>query len=201
MHDSSATKSIRLLKPWTLLLAAGAVGGMLLLTYHGEEVFLPDGQQPDAVSANYAELLLAAHPEDAKLRLELIQLLIDLGEYERAARHLRDWEHPDAAQVAYYQLEIEILQALQKADPQLLQAARERLLAFDQSTLSIDQLKRLARHALALELPVHAAQIYQLLAERDAEQRREHLKEAGRWYLAGNRPQLAGEIFHQLMHT
>ena len=199
MHDSSATKSIRLLKPWTLLLAAGAVGGLLLLTYHGEEVFLPDGQQPDAVSANYAELLLAAHPEDAKLRLELIQLLIDLGEYERAARHLRDWEHPDAAQVAYYQLEIEILQALQKADPQLLQAARERLLAFDQSTLSIDQLKRLARHALALELPAHAAQIYQLLAERDAEQRREHLKEAGRWYLAGNRPQLAGEIFHQLM--
>ena len=78
MPDSPAPKSVHLLKPWTLVLAALVVGGLLLLTYNGEDVFRPDGQQPDAVSANYAELLLKAHPEDASLRQELIRLLLSL---------------------------------------------------------------------------------------------------------------------------
>lgn len=199
MRDSSATKSVRLLKPWALILAAAAVGGLLLLTYHGEEVFLPDGQRPDAVSANYAELLLAAHPEDVGLRQELIQLLIDLSEYARARRHLLDWQQPDPLLAGYYQLEIDALTALHGGTEEMLLSARQQMLAFDRSRLPLEQLKRLARHALVLSLPGLAADVYLELAQREPDARREHLQEAGRWYLAGNRPADAGAVYYELM--
>lgn len=199
MRDSSATRSVRLLKPWTLALAAGAVGGLLLLTYHGEEVFLPDGQAPDAVSANYAELLLAAHPEDAQLRQELIQLLVDLGEYERARQHLLDWSRPDPLLASYYRLEIDALSARQGDDQDALRSAREQLLAFDRSALSVELLERLARHALVLEVPGLAADIHMTLAERQPAARAEHLEQAARWYLASNRPAEAGAVYYALM--
>ena len=46
-----------------LAVVAVAVGGLLWATFQREEVFQPDGREPDAVSANYAELLLTAHTE------------------------------------------------------------------------------------------------------------------------------------------
>lgn len=199
MRDSSATKSVRLLNPWTLLLAAGAVAALLFLTYHGEEVFQPDGQRPDAVSANYAELLLAAHPDDVELRQELIQLLIDLNEYSRARRHLLDWQRPDELMAGYFELEIDALTALYGGTEEMLQAARQRMLAFDRSRLPDEQLKRLARQALVLSLPGLAADVYRELAEREPAMRREHLQEAGRWYLASNRPADAGAVYYDLM--
>ena len=149
MPDSPAPKSVHLLKPWTLVLAALVVGGLLLLTYNGEDVFRPDGQQPDAVSANYAELLLKAHPEDASLRQELIRLLIDLGDYARADQYLQDWEKPDALLAGYYQLEIDALSARQEGDDERLRLVREQMLAFDRQYLPLNMLKRLSVHALA----------------------------------------------------
>ena len=71
MLSSSATKNSRLLNPWALAVVAVAVGGLLWATFQRESVFQPDGREPDAVSANYAELLLTAHPDDDHLRLQL----------------------------------------------------------------------------------------------------------------------------------
>lgn len=88
--NASATKSRRLLNPWALAVVAVAVGGLLWLTFQREEVFQPDGREPDAVSANYAELLLAAHPDDDHLRLQLVDLLIRLGDYPKARLHLEN---------------------------------------------------------------------------------------------------------------
>lgn len=201
MPDSPAPKSVHLLKPWTLVLAALVVGGLLLLTYNGEDVFRPDGQQPDAVSANYAELLLKAHPEDASLRQELIRLLIDLGDYARADQYLQDWEKPDALLAGYYQLEIDALSARQDGDDERLRLVREQMLAFDRQYLPLNMLKRLSVHALALELPQLAADVYLQIAELEQEQREQHLQQAARWYLASNQPAKAADIFQELMRT
>lgn len=94
MVSSSATKNSRLLNPWALAVVAVAVGGLLWATFQREEVFQPDGRQPDAVSANYAELLLTAHPDDDHLRLQLVDLLIRLGDYTKARQHLEAWPKP-----------------------------------------------------------------------------------------------------------
>ena len=83
MRNDPAPKNSRLLNPWALAAVAIAVGGVLWATFQREAVFQPDGREPDAVSANYAELLLAAHPEDDRLRLQLVDLLIRLGDYPR----------------------------------------------------------------------------------------------------------------------
>ena len=68
MRNSSASKSVRLVSPWTLAFSAVAIGGVLVLTYNSEDVFLPDEQErADDVSASYAEVLLASRPEDDEL--------------------------------------------------------------------------------------------------------------------------------------
>lgn len=81
MANSSATKAqrARLLNPWALLLVAIAVGVLLWATFRNEDAFRPKGGQPDEVSASYAEVLLAAHPENSELRSQLLDLLIQLG--------------------------------------------------------------------------------------------------------------------------
>ena len=88
MRNSSATEPVRLLSPWALLLIGGLVGTLLVVTYNGDEVFMPSEGQPDAVSISYAELLLEAHPDDASLRLKLIEQLIALGDHVRARSHV-----------------------------------------------------------------------------------------------------------------
>jgi len=79
MRYSSATRPVRLLNPWALLGAALLMAGLLFLLLQGEDSFMPDGQ-PDAVSAAYDELLLAANQQARQLRAELIDLLTDLGQ-------------------------------------------------------------------------------------------------------------------------
>ncbi len=83
MANSSAADKhpqARLLNPWALLPVALGVALVLWLTFNSEEVFMPSGDgEPDAVSVNYAELLLQAHPENDALRLTLIDLLVKLG--------------------------------------------------------------------------------------------------------------------------
>ncbi|WVM92361.1 hypothetical protein ULG90_22725 [Halopseudomonas pachastrellae] len=73
-----------------------------MLTYQNKDAFMPQGQN-DAVSAGYAELLLAADPENIELRSELVEMLIERGEFSRALKHLADWQggdnRPDASTI------------------------------------------------------------------------------------------------------
>ena len=112
MVSSSASKNSRLLNPWALAVVGVAVGGLLWATFQREEVFQPDGREPDAVSANYAELLLTAHPDDDALRLQLVDLLIRLGDYPKARKHLDSWPKPVADVQAYYRLELDAWEVL-----------------------------------------------------------------------------------------
>ncbi|WP_433767710.1 tetratricopeptide repeat protein [Pseudomonas putida] len=198
MASSSATKNSRLLNPWALAVVAVAVGGLLWATFQREEVFQPDGREPDAVSANYAELLLAAHPDDDHLRLQLIDLLIRLGDYAKARQHLEAWPAPKPEVQAYYRLELDALVAANSNDLIAQQALVERLKSFDHRELPTPQLQNLAKLALTLQAPAFAASVYEEIAGRDPKLRTESLKSAAQWYLAGEQPGRAAEIYLQL---
>lgn len=196
--NSSASKNSRLLNPWALAVVAVAVGGLLWATFQREEVFQPDGREPDAVSANYAELLLTAHPEDDHLRLQLVDLLIRLGDYTKARQHLENWPKPNLQLQAYYRLELDALEAANGSDLITQQALLERLKSFDYRMLPLPQLQKLAKLALTLQAPVFAASVYEEIAARDPQQRNAALKSAAQWYLAGEQPARAAEIYLEL---
>jgi len=198
MVSSSATKNSRLLNPWALAVVAVAVGGLLWATFQREEVFQPDGREPDAVSANYAELLLAAHPDDDHLRLQLVDLLIRLGDYEKARKHLEAWPKPVPEVQAYYRLELDALVAASTNDLIAQQALVERLQSFDHRKLQLPQLQNLAKLALTLQAPAFAASVYEEIADREPKLRIESLKSAARWYLAAEQPGRSAEIYLQL---
>src|SRR3989338_4215477 len=170
MPNSPAVKTRRLLSPWTLLLVALLVGGLLVLVYKGEDAFLPDGKQPDAVSINYSELLLEAHPQDQALRLSLIEQLIALGDYPRARSHLLKLSPAGVDSLPFYRAELDALQALadpQGIEPSLKKQLIESFAALDRSVLSDAQRLRMAKYALALGAPALAAPVYAELAARD----------------------------------
>ncbi|CAI8876369.1 polysaccharide biosynthesis protein PelB [Pseudomonas sp. IT-P100] len=196
--NSSVTKSGRLLNPWALAAVAVAVGGILWATFQREEVFQPDGREPDAVSANYAELLLAAHPSDDHLRLQLVDLLIRLGDYTKARQYLESWPDPAPEVQAYYRLELDTLVAVNSEDPAVRLALVERLNSLDHRKLSLPQLQNLARLALSLQAPAMAASVYEEIADRDPTLRTEALRSAAQWHLAGEQPGLAADIYLRL---
>ena len=198
MVNSSATKSSRLLNPWALAVVAVAVGGLLWATFQREEVFQPDGREPDAVSANYAELLLTAHPEDDRLRLQLVDLLIRLGDYAKAREHVDAWPKPQPEIQAYYRLELDALIAANGNDLIAQHALVERLQSFDHRKLPVAQLQSLAKLALTLQAPAFAATVFEEIAGRDPAQHTEALKSAAQWYLAGEQPARAADIYLQL---
>lgn len=198
MVSSSATKNSRLLNPWALAVVAVAVGGLLWATFQRESVFQPDGREPDAVSANYAELLLTAHPDDDRLRLQLVDLLIRLGDYAKAREHIEAWPKPQLETQAYYRLELDALVAASGNDLIAQQALVERLESFDHRKLPVAQLQNLAKLALTLQAPAFAASVFEEIAGRDPAQKNEALKSAAQWYLAGEQPARAAAIYLQL---
>tara|TARA_R110000868_G_scaffold74298_1_gene214809 strand:- start:8088 stop:11705 length:3618 start_codon:yes stop_codon:yes gene_type:complete len=204
MLNSPAVKTRRLLSPWALLLVALLIGGLLVLVYKGEDVFLPDGKQPDAVSINYSELLLEAHPQDQALRLTLIEQLIALGDYPRARSHMLMLDREEVETLGFYQAELDTLQAL--ADPAGIEPSRKRQLielftAVERSPLSDAQRLRIAKYALALGAPGLAAPIYEQMAERDPDRHAEWLAEAAKWYQASGEAEHAAGLYLQLMES
>ena len=198
MVSSSASKNSRLLNPWALAVVGVAVGGLLWATFQREEVFQPDGREPDAVSANYAELLLTAHPEDDRLRLQLVDLLIRLGDYPKARKHLDSWPKPVADVQAYYRLELDALELLSSEHPSVPPELVERLQAIDHRNLSLAQLQALAKLALNLQAPAFAATVFEEIAGRDPSQRAESLKSAAQWFMASGEPGHAADIYLKL---
>ncbi|MHC8365153.1 tetratricopeptide repeat protein [Pseudomonas sp. ZT5P21] len=195
---ASATKSSRLLNPGALAVVAVAVGGLLWATFQREEVFQPDGREPDAVSANYAELLLTAHPDDDRLRIQLVDLLIRLGDYTKARQHLEAWPRPEPEIQAYYRLELDARVAANSNDLIAQQALVERLKSFDHRKLPVPLLQSLAKLALTLQAPAFAASVFEEIAGRDPQLRNESLKAAAQWYMAGEQPGHAADIYQQL---
>ncbi|WBI84628.1 hypothetical protein PALA37_00258 [Pseudomonas aeruginosa] len=205
MANSSAADKhpkARLLNPWALLPVALGVALVLWLTFNSEEVFMPSGDgEPDAVSVNYAELLLQAHPENDALRLTLIDLLVKLGDFEQARHHLALLRGKDRLATPFYEVELDILGALARPegmDEEQTRRLLERLRKIEHVSLNDAMLERLARHALALDAPDLAARTFAELAGRDPQGRQRWLDEAARWYLASGEPLPAADIQRQL---
>lgn len=198
MRNSTATDTTRLLSPWALLLIVVLLGALLVLTYNGEDVFMPSEKQPDAVSISYAELLLQAHPGDTSLRLKLIEQLVGLGDFVRARSHVYQLMGNEADSVRFFLAELAVLEA--QAQPEsLTQQAREalqdQLREINRDSLSTDQLIRHARYALSITDPALAAQAYRDLARRNVTGREGWLNEAAQAYLGAGEPLAAAEIF------
>lgn len=199
MRASSAPRPVRLISPWTLVLSAVAVTGVLVLTYNSEDVFLPDKNRADDVSASYAEVLLVSRPEDSELRLDLIQLLIDLGQFDRARRHLLGWEQPDQKLMKYYRLKIDALAALHGSDAAELARVREQLTGFDHASLPVPLAHDWAELALRMQMPGLAADVYLALAAREPDQQLANLKMAARWYLASEQGGKAAMVYLDIL--
>lgn len=195
MPNSSASKKTRLLNPWALLAIFVAVGGLLWMMLQNEDVFQPDGRQPDEVSANYAELLLSAHPQDAALRIKLLDLLITLGDYSRARKHLHAWPNPDITVAQLYALQLDALQLPEAGDEPARIAILERLHALDRNLLIVPALERMATLLLMLQDPTLAGECYAELADRDPAQRLKWLSAAAQWSLAGEKSSRAADMY------
>lgn len=202
MRSSPVVKKTRLLSPWILLLIAVLVGALLVVSFSGKETFLPDDGKPDAVSVNYAELLLKADPENQELREKLIGQLIELGSYDAARLHINELPAASPDLKAFFELELDTLENLAKVegvDAATKAALAARIEALPRKTLSNGQLKREASYALALGAPAVAASIYDELAVREPERRVEWLRNAAKWFMAGAEPARAAEVYKLLL--
>lgn len=191
----------RLLDSWVIVLVALIVVALLVLSHKSEEVFLPsEDEQSDAVAIGYTELLLKAHPEDDRLRLRLVDQLIQIGNLQRAREYLQPLL--GRAPVApYYAAVLDILAA--QADPDGIDdAARARLVeqlrGLDRTVLDNAMLEGLARHALQLGAPDLAVLAYRELAGRDSQRRQHWLEEAALWSLAAAAQEQAAQLYLQL---
>ncbi|WP_310121966.1 tetratricopeptide repeat protein [Pseudomonas oryzihabitans] len=197
---SSAVKKTRLLSGWTLLGVTLLTALVLVLTFHGKDVFMPGEEPADQVSISYAQVLLKATPEDTELRMKLIDQLIALGRLEEAQHQLELLPRP-LASTPFYAVELDILQA--ESRPQgLTDADRDRLAqrlgTLDIQTLSIPRLQRLAERALQLAAPGTAARYYLELAQRDTPRQRQWLEQAARWSLASGQQREAARLYLSL---
>tara|TARA_R110000751_G_scaffold68768_1_gene139881 strand:+ start:302 stop:3853 length:3552 start_codon:yes stop_codon:yes gene_type:complete len=199
MPSSPATESIPLLRPWAFGLGCAVVSLVLVLSYQHKDAFLPNGKRPDAISVNYAELLLAADPANYELRAELVEMLIKLGRFYDALTHLKAWQGGDPLVKNYYNLLLDGKVAIIREDPADVALARERLQALDYEPLSIDQQRSLAMLALELGDPLMAARLFDILAQRLPEERKPMLMRAARWSLAGNAPEEAALVYQSLV--
>ncbi len=86
---SSAAKKNPVLSGWTLLGVALLTALVLVLTFHGKQVFLPGEEPADQVSISYAQVLLKATPDDTGLRMKLDRPADRLGRIDEARRQLQ----------------------------------------------------------------------------------------------------------------
>lgn len=172
---------------------------VLALSYQHKDAFLPNGKRPDAISVNYAELLLAADPDNNELRAELVEMLISLGRFYDALTHLKSWQGGDPLIKRYYNLLLDGNVAIIRKDQADIDQARQSLQEMDYAPLSIEQQRALASLALELGDPLMAARLFDTLAQLLPEERKAMLMRAARWSLAGNAPEEAALVYQSLV--
>ncbi|WP_341707431.1 tetratricopeptide repeat protein [Halopseudomonas sp.] len=198
MRYSPAAESVPLFRPWALVLAAILVVTVLAMSYQNRDAFFPSKGDGDQVSASYAELLLAAEPDNVALRAELVEMLIQLGEFDRAGALLDSWQGGSQADRQFYGLLLNVNAAIVSEDPARITAAQALMAVFDVEALSSDQQRELAELALQIDLPALAADMYFRLAESERQERLTLLASSARWYLAAGDQRSAAKVYQQL---
>lgn len=198
MRYSPAVESTPLLRPMALILVLVVVVVVLVLSYRSTEVFMPDSGKTDAVSVGYAELLLNADPQNTQLRAELVGMLIELGEFQRARDYLDAWGTSDLQLKQFYSLLLDANIAIVSGAEEGLARASEQLRQLDPSGLGPEEKATLVELALALGLPGTAAGIQRDMAAIQPDKRSHLLSSAAQNYLAAGQQQQAAELFSVL---
>lgn len=159
-------------------------------------------EKPDALSIAYLRAVLRGKPGDHYLRLLLARQLLDLGQYEEAARVLAPIPDDDPAlspRKALMMAEVRLLRAQADQDRAARQRARaallQGLLRLSTEELKQADLKHLISLALQLGDPALAARICRRLAREDPAQAAYWWAEAGRWSLAAGEPGAASRDY------
>ena len=158
--------------------------------------------KPDPLSIAYLRAVLRGKPGDHYLRLMLARQLLDLGQYEEAARVLEPVPDDNPAlspRKALMMAEIRLLRAWASRDQAARQRARdalwEGLLRISTEHFERADLKRLISLALQLGDPALAARISRRLASEDSARAAYWWGQAGRWSLAAGDPRAASRDY------
>lgn len=204
MQNLSANKKTRLIAPSTALFVLIAVVALLFFLRSSDQIFTPEAGRPDQISASYTELLLQRAPENDKLRLSLIDLYLELAQFDRAQKHWHLLHNIDTHLKDYYQFKINSKKALglslEAQYPELV----ERVAELHYADLNVEQQVQLADLALQLGATPVAAQIYENLANNHHDQQQfEYFDLAAQWYSAGNQHYQSARIhaFLAQQHT
>ena len=211
---SSADLSLRprqreqLVRPWHVILL-----GLLMVTALVLLVPTPDTLEQhvtgaDRLSLQYLRLMLRMRPNDAELKLRLVQALLDAHQFEEAQRlltellpKLNDPRLKLRASLLALVLDLgRYMQTPQGAlrDHELQPRVAQDIESLLQQPLTVDELIRLAAASLSIGRPDLATRVYLRLAEVDPQRRNKWLAEAAQQANASNQPGLAGRLYAQL---
>lgn len=189
-----------------LILVATLVATLtFLFQYQNNLATLIKMERADLVSVVYLRLLINMKPRDNALRIELAKKLRDLGRWDEAREALqpilsRDGHINWPAWLLSIEIQTGKIFAINENDPRRQTLIRNlgNELA-DQNTRKIPDahLEDLAKLSLGLARPDIAADLYDRLAVKDADRRPEWLAMAGKWHLASNSPQRAGQTYNE----
>lgn len=195
MPNLSANNKKRLVTPAAALVALAAVVALLFVLHSSDQVFAPDTDHPDEISATYSELLLKKSPSNDKLRLSLIDLYLGLARFEKAQHHLPLLQSVDADLKKYYQFKVDAQTALGLSLDTQYVPLRQRLNELKFDVLNTKQQEGLADLALKLDAAPVAALVYESLANtHEAQEQLNYLSLAAQWYFASNQHYKAAEL-------
>ena len=204
--DFSRRRRGPFLSPVELMVLATMVAGLLLLLFPGRNYEDPKHlDRPDHLAIAYLNMLLRAHPEDARARLLLAQHQMGIGQLEDARQSLapllgRPDEIGSKAEVISLKLERARYVAMEEDDPEraaLETSLRKVALKLIPRTNRPEDLADLADFVLGQNMPAQAAAAYRRLAEIDRPKRISWLEKGARWTEAGGQPGTAARIYLQ----
>ncbi|MFO0578200.1 MAG: tetratricopeptide repeat protein [Polyangia bacterium] len=212
---SSADLSLRprqreqLVRPWHVILL-----GILMVTALVLLVPTPDTLEQhvtgaDRLSLQYLRLMLRMRPDDAELKLRLVQALLDANQFEEAQRLLTELlpklnDPRLKLRANLLALTLDLARYMQTPqgtlrDHELQPRVAQDIEALLQQPLTVDELIRLATASLSIGRPDLATRVYLRLAEVDPQRRNKWLAEAAQQANASNQPGLAGRLYAQLV--
>lgn len=205
MTDTPVKKQKTLAGAKMIILFGAAIITVFVLLFQKEDSMktMFDLIPADRISVQYLQLLVNANPDDASIRLALAHQYNDLGNISAARVVLVPFlsqEGRKAVDGKLLLLEMDIKSYYGKPDSDSSKAndlvvLRTQIAAIANGQMPVDLFPTVIQHSLELGSPELAAKLYQRWAGIDKKEHFEHLKEAGRWYVAAGTPIQAAEIY------
>lgn len=196
----------------SMILIVVVLAALLVWLFPQQSVYrkrLP-ASEIDAVSIAYLQVLLQSAPRDVELRINLIDQMIQTGQFKPALNRLEELDalNQDAISGISKMLRIRILAQLvyaaesaDEGEQPYLQQLNRLMLDLASHKQSPQDRQHIIDIALALGRTKLAAQQYQVLAEQVPERRVEYLSSAIKWYQASEDHRSVAETYVALSNT